>query len=398
MIRDGFLGRNVAENVPQTPPDEDDPVPSSPKAKSACLEVGLERRVRSSASSGQLGRPRSGFRVTGDNAAELFAQRADIPGIDAIVPFSVPLRSRFRNTEERNGLLLHGRRGWGEWSPFDGYEDAVAAVWLDSAVSSACEGAPLARRTCVPVNVTVPAVGPDEAFAIVVASGCRTAKIKVAESGQDLADDVARVASVRAALGQDGRIRVDANGAWTLDEAVRALSQLEEVAGGLEYAEQPCTRLVDLAEVRARTGVRIAADEAIRRDHADPKLVRDAVDIAIIKVQPSGGIRAALLLIESLGLPVVVSSALETSIGLAAGIRLAAALDELPYACGLGTSLLMAADVVQTPLLPENGEITVGRALTAGEALRPDLLPVPRSLEEKLMNRLRRVLRVRAGS
>lgn len=336
--------------------------------------------------------------MTGENAAEQFAKHADIPGIDAIVPFSVPLRSRFRNTEERHGLLLHGRTGWGEWSPFDDYGDAVAALWLDSAVSSACDVAPPARRARVPVNVTVPAVGPDEAFAIVVASGCRTAKIKVAEPGQDLTDDVARVASVRAALGQDGRIRVDANGAWTLDEAVRALSQLEEVAGGLEYAEQPCTRLVDLAEVRARTGVTIAADEAIRRDHSDPQLVRDAVDVAIIKVQPSGGIGSAFLLIESLGLPVVISSALETSIGLTAGIRLAAALDELPYACGLGTGLLLATDVVQTPLLPENGEITVGRALTTGEALRPDLPPVPRTLEEKLMNRLRRVLTIRAGS
>ena len=307
-----------------------------------------------------------------DAAAERLAERLAIPGIDAVVPFSVPLTTRFRGVSQRHGLLLHGPCGWGEWSPFDEYDDRVAAVWLASAIDAACAPAPASRREHVPVNVTVPAVGADEARAIVTASACRTAKVKVAEPSQTLADDVARVAAVRDALGPDGAIRVDANAAWSVDEAVEALGRLEQAAGGLEYAEQPCSRLEELAEVRARTGVRIAADEAIRRDHADPALLHDTVDVAVIKVQPSGGIHAALALIASLGVPAVVSSALDTSVGLAAGVRLAAALDTLPYACGLATGLLLAEDVVIRPLRPVDGVL---RTTDAADLVLRDPLP-----------------------
>ncbi len=307
--------------------------------------------------------------AAGREAARLVEQLA-IEGIDAVVPFRVPLTTRFRGVTERHGLLLHGPHGWGEWSPFDEYDDTVAAVWLASAIDSACSPPPPPLRDRVPVNVTVPAVGAEEARAIVVGSGCTTAKIKVAEPGRSLADDVARVAAVRDALGPHGAIRVDANAAWSVVGAVGALGRLEEAAGGLEYAEQPCATLDALAEVRQRTGIRIAADEAIRRDHSDPSLVRDAVDVAVVKVQPSGGVTAALALIERLGLPAVVSSALETSIGLAAGVRLAAALPSLPYACGLGTGLLLAGDVVESPLLPELGQITVSSARTVHRPIR----------------------------
>jgi o-succinylbenzoate synthase len=310
-------------------------------------------------------------------AAEL-AERLAIPGIDAVVPFRVPLTTRFRGVTERHGLLLHGPHGWGEWSPFDEYDDAVAAVWLASAIDAACVPAPAARRERVPVNVTVPAVGPDEARRIVAASGCATAKVKVAESGQALEDDVARVAAAREALaatvGSAARIRVDANAAWSVAEAVEALGRLEEAAGGLEYAEQPCVTLDELAEVRARTGVRIAADEAIRRDHADPVLLRDAVDVVVVKVQPSGGVTAALALVERIGLPAVVSSALDTSIALAAGVRLAAALPTLDHACGLATGLLLAGDVVARPLLPEGGMLDVG---AVGATVLRDPVPSP---------------------
>jgi o-succinylbenzoate synthase len=268
------------------------------------------------------------------SGAARLAVQAGIDGIDAIVPFRVPLTTRFRGVTERHGLLLHGPHGWGEWSPFDEYDDRVAAVWLDAAISSACTSPPPALRDAVPVNVTVPAVDAGAAQAMVMKSGCTTAKVKVAESGTTIADDVARVRAVRAALGPDGRIRVDANAAWSVDEAVEALGRLEEAAGGLEYAEQPCATIGALAEVRARTGVRIAADEAIRRDHADPSLVRDAVDVAVIKVQPSGGVHAALALIERLGLPAVVSSALDTSVGLAAGVQLAAHCRSSPTPAG----------------------------------------------------------------
>jgi len=182
-----------------------------------------------------------------DAVAARLADRAALAGIDAVVPFSVPLTTRFRGVDVRHGLLLHGPAGWGEWSPFDEYADPVAAVWLEAALDAACVPAPPARRSHVPVNVTVPAVDPARARAIVEASGCRTAKVKVAEPGGTLAEDVARVAAVRDALGPDGHVRVDANAAWTVDEAVAALGRLEEAAGGLEYVEQPCTGLEELA-------------------------------------------------------------------------------------------------------------------------------------------------------
>jgi len=328
-------------------------------------------------------------------AAQRLAERVGIPGVDAIVPFSVPLTTRFRGVTERHGLLLHGPHGWGEWSPFDEYDDAVAAVWLDAAIDAACVAPPPAVRDTVPVNVTVPAVGPAEARAIVAASGCTTAKVKVAEPGRPLAEDVARVAAVRAELGPTGRIRVDANAAWTADEATVALMALADVAGGLEYAEQPCDTLEALAGVRARTRVRIAADEAIRRDHADPALLRDAVDVAVIKVQPSGGVHAALALVARLGIPAVVSSALETSVGLAAGVRLAAALPELPFACGLGTGLLLADDVLETPLRPIGGALHLSDATTL-EPRRAVPSPPPEAVE-RLLARLARTTAVRGG-
>jgi O-succinylbenzoate synthase len=268
-------------------------------------------------------------------------------------------------------------------------------VWLGAALDSARTPPPAALREEVPVNVTIPAVDAAQAGALVVASGCTTAKVKVAEPGQTLADDVGRVTAVREALagtfGAEGRIRIDANAAWGVDEAITGLRALEEAAGGLEYAEQPCATLDALAEVRARTGVRIAADEAIRRDHADPALLREAVDVAVIKVQPSGGVTAALALVERLGLPAVVSSALDTSIGLAAGVRLAAALPALPYACGLATGLLLGDDVVTRPLRPVQGALSVAR--TADLELRD---PLPSPSDERvqwLLERLERCAR-----
>ena len=219
--------------------------------------------------------------------------------------------------------------------------------WLACAREAADEGWPEPLRDRVPVNVTVPATDPERAHAIVTAGGCRTAKVKVAERGQTLADDLARVEAVRDALGPDGLIRVDANGAWDVDEAVRAIAALDRAAGGLEYVEQPVATVEDLAVVRRRVDVPIAADESIRRAE-DPYRVRDleAADIAVLKVQPLGGVRACLRIAEDIGLPVVVSSAVESSVGIAAGVALAAALPELHHACGLATVQLLTDDVV----------------------------------------------------
>ena len=218
-------------------------------------------------------------------------------------------------------------------------------------------------RWSVPVNVTVPACSPEKAREIVLASaGCRTAKVKVAEAGQQPGEDEARLEAVRDALGPDGLVRIDVNGGWSVDEAVARIPVLERAAGGLEYVEQPVASVEDLAVVRRRVTVPVAADESIRRA-ADPYRVRDleAADIAVLKVQPLGGVRACLRIAEDIGLPVVVSSAVESSIGIAAGVALAAALPELPYACGLATVQLLTDDVVADPLLPVDGALPVRR-------------------------------------
>jgi o-succinylbenzoate synthase len=280
--------------------------------------------------------------------------------------FAIPMRTRFRGVTRREGALVRGRAGWGEFSPFPEYGPAECARWLAAALEAADEGWPEPRRTRIPVNVTVPAVSPEAAHAIVRASGCRTAKVKVAEPGQSDGDDLARVEAVRDALGPGGRVRVDANGAWDVETAVRMLRAL----GELEYAEQPCATLDELAAVRARVDTPVAADESIRRAE-DPLRVRaaDAADVVVLKVQPLGGVRAALEVAEACGLPVVVSSAVETSVGLAAGLALAAALPELPYACGLGTLSLLEGDVVRDPLATVDGAIEVRRPQVDEEAL-----------------------------
>ena len=282
--------------------------------------------------------------------------------------YSLPMRTRFRGITTREGVLLRGDAGWGEWSPFLEYDAAVAEPWLRCAEEAAAGDWPAPLRASVPVNVTVPAVGPDQAHRIVVAGGCRTAKVKVAEPGQTLADDRARLEAVREAIGPDGRVRIDVNGGWDVDTAVVSIRVLDNAAGGLEYVEQPTASVEELAAVRRAVDVPIAADESIRRA-ADPYRVRDleAADVAVLKVQPLGGVRACLRIAEDIGLPVVVSSALETSVGIAAGVALAAALPDLPYACGLATVQLLADDVVTDPLLPVDGELPV-RLPTVGES------------------------------
>jgi o-succinylbenzoate synthase len=294
-------------------------------------------------------------------AAGLLAEL--LPGLRA---YAIPMRTRFRGITVREGALIEGPAGWGEFSPFPEYGPAEAARWLACALEAAAGGWPAPARDRVPVNVTVPAVGPEQAHAIVTRAGCGTAKVKVAErAGGDgpaapLAEDMARVEAVRDALGPAGKIRVDANGAWDVAGAERALRALRRF--GLEYAEQPCATLAELAELRRRVDVPLAADESIRRAE-DPLAVRAAgsCDIVVLKVQPMGGVAAALRIAEACGLPVVVSSAVESSVGLAAGTALAAALPELPYACGLATMDLLTGDVTAAPLTAEGGALAVRR-------------------------------------
>lgn len=282
----------------------------------------------------------------------------------ALHVYQVPLRTRFRGITIREGALVEGPAGWGEFSPFLDYSGDELRPWRRAAEEASGQGLPQPLRSRIPVNVTVPAVGPEQAWQIVRDSHCRTAKVKVAEPGQTLSDDLDRVEAVRDALGRQGRIRVDVNGHWDVAKAVTNLRQLSHY--DLEYAEQPCATVEELSQLRrefARRGVhlRIAADESIRRSD-DPARVKEleAADVAVLKVQPLGGVRRCLEVAEMLGIPVVVSSALETSVGIRMGLALAAVLPELPFACGLNTVRLLEGDIVRRPLVATDGTLPVG--------------------------------------
>jgi O-succinylbenzoate synthase len=261
--------------------------------------------------------------------------------------YAIPMTTRFRGITVREGLLIQGPAGWGEFCPFAEYDDAEAASWLATAVEAAVLGWPAPVRDRIPINATVPVVGPERAHRIVTGSGCRTAKVKVADHPGSLAEDCARLQAVRDALGPDGFVRVDANGAWDVDTAAAWIPELDKAAGGLQYVEQPCRTIEELAAVRRRVQVPIAADESIRRAEDPLKVaVAGAADIAVIKCTPLGGVRRSLEVAAAAGLPCVVSSALETSVGLAAQLALAGALPELDHACGLGTLSLLTSDLV----------------------------------------------------
>ncbi|MEW1720654.1 o-succinylbenzoate synthase [Streptomyces sp. NPDC093109] len=289
--------------------------------------------------------------------------------------YAIPLRTRFRGIDVREGMLLRGPLGWGEFCPFPEYGDREATAWLSTAVEQITLGWPAPVRDRIPVNATVPAVGPERAFEIVARSGCRTAKVKIADHPDSLAEDLARVEAVRAALGPGGHLRIDANGRWDVDTAIGRIKLLDRAAGGLEYVEQPCATIDELAAVRRRVEVRIAADESIRRADDPLKVaVAGAADIAVIKCTPLGGVRRALRVAEASGLPCVVSSALETSVGLAAQLALAGALPRLDFACGLGTLSLLDGDSVHPDLAPRpvDGHLPVHRTPPVPDPARLD--------------------------
>lgn len=287
---------------------------------------------------------------------------SELPRLDEVHVYAIPLRTKFRGITVREGVLVRGPRGWGEFCPFAEYEDREAAHWLDTTVEQVTVGWPEPVRDRIPVNCTVPAVSPERAYAIVAGSGCRTAKVKIADHSGSLPEDLARVEAVRSALGPDGAIRVDANAVWDVETAVRNIREIDRAAGGLEYVEQPCRTVEELAAVRRRVDVPIAADESIRRAEDPLRVaVAGAADIAVLKCTPLGGVRRALEVAEAAGLPCVISSALETSVGLAAQLALAGALPELDHACGLGTLNLFEGDVVTESLRPVDGFLPVPR-------------------------------------
>lgn len=282
---------------------------------------------------------------------------------------ALPMRVRFRGITTREAVVLRGPAGWTEFSPFVEYDDAEAAAWLRATVDFGWTDHEPAADS-VPVNATVPAIAADDVADLLARyPGCATAKVKVAEPGTTVDDDVARVAAVRRAMGSDASVRVDANGLWSVEQAAAALERLAPF--DLQYAEQPCATVPELAELRTRIaglGVRIAADESVRKA-SDPLAVAraGAADVLVVKAQPLGGITAAGAVIADAGLPCVVSSALDTSVGLGMGAFLAAAAMTPGYAAGLGTAAMFAGDVTAEPLLPVDGRVPVRRVDVAAE-------------------------------
>ncbi|MGB3333387.1 MAG: o-succinylbenzoate synthase [Mycobacterium sp.] len=275
--------------------------------------------------------------------------------LDRLHVVALPMRVKFRGITVREVALIDGPEGWGEFGAFGEYEPPEAAHWLASALESAYGELPQRLRDRIPINATVPAVDAERVPEVLARfPGARTAKVKVAEPGQALADDVARVEAVRALI---PTVRVDANGGWTLDQAVEAAKAL----GALEYLEQPCATVAELAELRRRIDTPVAADESIRKA-SDPLAVTKAgaADIAVLKVAPLGGISALLQIADQIGIPVVVSSAIDSAVGIATGLRAAAALPELQHACGLGTGSLFVDDIAETPP-QEDGYLAVQR-------------------------------------
>ena len=301
--------------------------------------------------------------------------------LDRVHVVALPMRVRFRGITTRELVLIDGPAAWGEFGAFLEYGDAEAAHWLAVAVDSAYRTPPPPRRMRIDVNATVPAVDAAEVPGILARfPGARTAKVKVAESGQTLDDDVARVDAVRALV---PTVRVDANGAWTVDQAVAAAAAL----GPLEYLEQPCATVDELAELRRRVDVPVAADESIRKAGDPLAVVRaGAADIAVLKVAPLGGISAMLKIAAQIDIPVVISSALDSAVGIAVGLAAAAALPHLNHACGLGTGRLFAEDVAE-PVAPVDGYLPVGPVIP--DPARLQALAAPPQRRQWWIDRIR---------
>lgn len=287
--------------------------------------------------------------------------------LDNLRVIALPMKTKFRGITVREVALIKGSHGWGEFSPFLEYDDAEAAPWLASAIEAATTPRPKLYRTSVAINGTIPALNDPDDLKRVVDSyrGANTFKVKV---GTNLAEDLARVNFIRD-LRPQAKIRIDVNGLWSVDQAETFLSTVGEI----EYVEQPCATVAELRELKSRTSVKIVGDEVLRKA-ADPFAIDlvGAVDYLMLKVQPLGGIKRAHALAEHHDLPVVVSSALESAIGINYGLSLAASFEEMNFDCGLGTGSLVAADVAQLPIVDGKIEITEFEPQLAGLDVAPD--------------------------
>lgn len=287
--------------------------------------------------------------------------------LDTLRVIALPMKTKFRGITVREVALIKGPHGWGEFSPFLEYDDSESAPWLASAIEAATTPKPELYRTSVAINGTIPALNDKKKIEELVNSfpGVETFKVKV---GQNLSEDVARLAMIRV-LRPKAKLRVDVNGLWSVEDALRNLYTYYENIGPLEYVEQPCATLEELRELKSKIKipVKIVGDEILRKA-ADPFAIdlTGAIDYLMLKVQPLGGIKRAHALAEHHNLPVVVSSALESAIGINYGLTLAASFETMNFNCGLGTGSLLAADVAQLPIVDGKIEITEFEPQLAG--------------------------------
>jgi O-succinylbenzoate synthase len=279
--------------------------------------------------------------------------------IDSLRVIKLPTKTNFRGIDHREVALFKGRQGWAEFSPFLEYDDLESAAWLRCAIEAATIAAPAIKRSSIAVNGTIPAINDKKRIEEIVAlyPGVKTFKIKV---GDNLSEDVARIAAVKS-LHPQAAIRIDVNGTWSVDDALRNLYAMYEEVGAFEYVEQPCNTVEELRELKSRIRIPlyIAGDEVLRKakDPFDVNL-DGAVDYLMLKVQPLGGINRAMKLAEHHKIPVVVSSALESAVGISYGLKLAAILPTLDFACGLATASLLKSNVGNLPIVDGNIQIT----------------------------------------
>ncbi len=271
--------------------------------------------------------------------------------LESLQVISLPTRTNFRSVTSREVAIFEGPAGWAEFSPFLEYDAKECVPWLVSAIEAATQTPPPMQRKLIPVNATLPAVNGYERIEEILSwyPGCQSVKIKV---GGELSDDLKRISDVRS-IAPQMKIRIDVNGSWSVDQALRAIEDIYQT-GAIEYVEQPCETLEQLRQLHEKLNGRvlIAGDEILRKS-ASPMTVdlRDVVDIVMLKVAPLGGISRSIQLAKKHGVPVVVSSALESAIGITYGLKLAATLEKLPYACGLATGNLLSADVAHLPVI-----------------------------------------------
>jgi O-succinylbenzoate synthase len=273
--------------------------------------------------------------------------------LDSLRIIALPMKTNFRGISVREVALFKGPHGWGEFSPFLEYDDAESAPWLASAIEAATTPKPQLYRTSVAINGTIPALNDPQDLKTIVDSfpGVKSFKVKV---GSNLAEDLARVNVIRQ-LQPHAKIRIDVNGLWNVDQAEQFLTSVGEI----EYVEQPCATVDELRELKSRTSVKIVGDEILRKAPNPFDIdLSGAIDFLMLKVQPLGGIKRTHALAEHHNLPVIVSSALESAVGINYGLMLAASFEEMNFDCGLGTGSLLAADVAQLPIVDGKIEIS----------------------------------------